>query len=47
MVKTIGKVELTQEASPEEVTAIKTILEKAGLIVKSKGREIWIQAEER
>ena len=45
--KTIGKVQITQEATPEELNAVKDILEKAGLIVESKGREIWIRVEER
>ena len=45
--KEIGKVEITEVATPEEAAAIKNILEKAGLIIKCKGREIWIWSQKR
>ena len=45
--KTIGKVELSDEATPEEKNAIKDILSKAGLIVFAKDQEIWIRVEKR
>ena len=45
--KEIGKVEISNEATPEEIAAIKAILEKAGLIVFAKGKEILIRAERR
>ena len=44
--KILAKVQVSDVATPEELTGIKNLLEKAGLIVIAKGRELWVSARD-
>ena len=44
--KILAKVQVLDVATPEELTGIKNLLEKAGLIVVAKGRELWVSVRD-
>jgi len=46
-IKVLAEVKVKEEATPEELCALKKLLEKAGLIVEADGRELLISVEDR